>query len=213
MQTKIFLNLFSDFDLRTKKQKYVDSLCCNSLETPCNSKIRDNLATRKFLIGIEAISSPIALSSPLYQVLRRFRILRLQSLVNRILKEPIQKANWSKLKGSVNSYRLKAELCYWRVHWKGVQLYSAYKTVNWTRNKWPSQTNRPFYNLTTDICRSKIVTEKICLNEWNLTLIYSQAWNKSPLLFFLFSKRENCEKGNLKKTLANKQKIPPNKKR
>ena len=33
--TKIFIDLFSEIDLGTLKQRYVDSLCYNSLETPC----------------------------------------------------------------------------------------------------------------------------------------------------------------------------------
>ena len=35
LKTKIFRNLFSEIDLSGQKQRYVDSLCCNSLETPC----------------------------------------------------------------------------------------------------------------------------------------------------------------------------------
>ena len=36
--TKIFMDLFSEIDLGTYKQRYVDSLCYNSLETPCREK-------------------------------------------------------------------------------------------------------------------------------------------------------------------------------
>ena len=35
-QTKIFLELYSEFDLSSWKQRYVDSLCCNWLWTPCS---------------------------------------------------------------------------------------------------------------------------------------------------------------------------------
>ena len=37
LQTKIFLDLFSEINLSSQKQRYVDSLCYNSLETPCIS--------------------------------------------------------------------------------------------------------------------------------------------------------------------------------
>ena len=36
--TKIFMDLFSEIDLGILKQRYVDSLCYNSLETPCRRK-------------------------------------------------------------------------------------------------------------------------------------------------------------------------------
>ena len=36
VKTKIFTDLFSEINLSSKKQRYVDSLCYNSLETPCS---------------------------------------------------------------------------------------------------------------------------------------------------------------------------------
>ena len=39
LKTKIFEELFSEIDLSLQKQRYVDSLCCNSLETPCRAII------------------------------------------------------------------------------------------------------------------------------------------------------------------------------
>ena len=38
LKTKIFVELFSEIDYSSQKQRYVDSLCCNSLETPCRIK-------------------------------------------------------------------------------------------------------------------------------------------------------------------------------
>ena len=42
LQTKIFLELFSEINLSSYKQRYVDSLCYNSLETPCNNNNNNN---------------------------------------------------------------------------------------------------------------------------------------------------------------------------
>ena len=38
LQTKIFVDLFSEIDLSSQKLRYVDSLCYNSLETPCRGQ-------------------------------------------------------------------------------------------------------------------------------------------------------------------------------
>ena len=37
LDAKIFIDFFSEIDLNTQKQRYVDSLCYNSLETPCRT--------------------------------------------------------------------------------------------------------------------------------------------------------------------------------